>query len=99
MPQGRVDAEETAARLPSRAEARAVCDLVATRGPAIRSALVRDGVLDANNDGKPDAVRVGISEGTMRGEVLEFRPRGAPKGTPAVGVNPEGFQPGDYLPF
>jgi hypothetical protein len=85
--------------LPSRAEARAVCNFVAARGPAIRALLVRDGVLDANNDGVPDAVTVGMGTGTMRGDVLEFRPRGAAKDSPAVKIAEEGFQGGDYLPF
>jgi hypothetical protein len=85
--------------VPSRADARAVCEHVASRGPAIHASLVKTGVLDANNDGVPDAVTVGVSEGTMRGDVLAFRPRGAAKGSAAVDVNPEGFQPGDYLPF
>jgi hypothetical protein len=100
-PSGALGANEkpAPARPPSRAEARAVCDMIAARGSAIRAMLVKDGVLDANNDGVADAVTVGMSEGTMRGDVLQFRPRGAAKDSPAVDVNPEGFQPGDYLPF
>lgn len=100
-PGGALGANEKTAptRLPSRDEARAVCDFVAARGPAIERVLVRDGVLDANNDGVPDAVTVGMNEGTMHGDVLQFRQRGAAKGSPAVDVNPQGFQPGDYLPF
>jgi hypothetical protein len=90
----------TPARMPSRAEAGAVCHMIAARGPAIERALVRDGVLDANNDGVADAVTVAIREGTMRGEDLQFRPRGAAKNSQSVDVNPQGFQPGaDYLPF
>jgi hypothetical protein len=100
-PGGALGANEKPApvRPPSRAEARAVCDMIAARGPAIRAMLVKDGVLDANNDRVADAVTVGMSEGTMRGDVLQFRRRGAANDSPAVDVNPEGFQPGDYLPF
>jgi hypothetical protein len=87
------------ARPPRRAEARAVCNMIAARGPAIERVLVRDGVLDANNDGAPDSVTVAMRGGTMRGEDLQFRPRGTAKGSPPVDVNPAGFQPGDYLPF
>ena len=94
------DAQERApVRPPSPAEARAVCNMTAARGPAIERALVRDGVLDANNDGAADRVTVAIREGTMRGEDLQFRPRGAAKDTGPVDVSPAGFQPGDYLPF
>ena len=92
-------AKRTPARPPSPAEARAVCRMIATRGPAVERALVRDGLLDANNDGVPDSVTVAMREGTMRGEDLQFRPRGAAKGTPEVDVTPKDFQPGDYLPF
>ncbi len=88
-----------AARLPSAAEARAVCGMVAARGPALAPALVREGVLDANNDGTRDAVTVVTREGTMRGEDLQFRPRVAFEDAPVAEVRPEGFQPGDYLPF
>jgi hypothetical protein len=87
------------ARLPSPAEARAVCGMVAARGPAIGHTLVRNGVLDANNDGARDAVTVVMREGTMRGEDLQFRPRIAFADSPVAEVRPEGFQPGDYLPF
>jgi hypothetical protein len=87
------------ARLPSAAEAGAVCRMIAARGPAIAPALVRDGVLDANNDGTRDAVTVVMREGTMRGEDLQFRPRLAFTDAPVAEVRPEGFQPGDYLPF
>jgi hypothetical protein len=89
----------TPARLPSRAEARAVCQMIAERGPAIERALVYDGVLDANNDGVADAVTVAMRDGTMHGQDLQFRPRAAAKDSAPVDVNPEGFQPGDYLPF
>jgi hypothetical protein len=88
-----------AARLPSPAEAGAVCRMIAVRGAAIAPALVRDGVLDANNDGTRDAVTVVTREGTMRGEDLQFRPRIAFAEEPVAEVRPEGFQPGDYLPF
>jgi hypothetical protein len=87
------------ARPPGPAEARAVCNMVAARGPRIERALVHDGVLDANNDGVPDSVTVAMRDGTMRGQDLQFRPRGAAKDSPAVDVKAEGFQPGDYLPF
>jgi len=87
------------ARPPSAAEARAVCNMIAARGPAIARRLVRDGVLDANNDGLPDAVTVAMRDGTMRGEDLQFRPRKAAKDSAPVDVMAEGFQPGDYLPF
>ena len=86
-------------RLPNSAEARAVCGFVAARGTAIQAALVKDGTLDANNDGVPDAVTVGMRDGTMRGEDLQFRKRGVAKDTAPVEVTPKDFQPGDYLPF
>src|SRR5882724_3973329 len=100
-PGGALGANEKPApvRPPSRAEARAVCDMLPARGPALRRMLVKDGALDANNDGVVDAVTVGMSEGTMRGDVLQFRRRGAAKDSPAIDVNPDGCQPGDYLPF
>jgi hypothetical protein len=88
-----------AVRLPSAAEAGAICRMIAARGPAIAPALVRDGVLDANNDGTRDAVTVVAREGTMHGEDLQFRPRVAFAESPVAEVRPEGFQPGDYLPF
>ncbi len=91
--------KRAAARLPSPAEARAVCGMIAARGAAIAPALVRDGVLDANNDGTRDAVTVVMREGTMRGEDLQFRPRIPFTDSPVAEVRPEGFQPGDYLPF
>jgi hypothetical protein len=97
-----LDAQERAAsslRLPSRAEARATCDMVAARGLAIQSMLVENGVLDANNDGVADDVTVAMREGTMRGEDLAFRPRGAPRASTPVDVTAKDFQPGDYLPF
>jgi len=84
--------------LPTFAEARAVCAHVVARGPAIASELVKSGLLDANNDGKEDQVGIGMGEGTMGGEVLEFRPKGAAKNSGPVEVMPEGFQPGSYLP-
>jgi hypothetical protein len=98
---GELVAKDKAARsrLPGAAEARDVCRFVAARGPAIAAMLVKDGVLDANNDGVADAVTVAMRDGTMRGEDLAFRPRGAAKGSAPVEVRPEGFQPGDYLPF
>jgi hypothetical protein len=46
-----------------------------------------------------DAVTVGMSEGTMRGEDLQFRRRRAAKDSAPVEVAPKDFQPGDYLPF
>ena len=88
-----------AVRLPTPAEARAVCGMVAARGAAIAPALVREGVLDANNDGVRDAVTVVAREGTMRGEDLQFRRRVAFEDSAVAEVVPEGFQPGDYLPF
>ena len=84
---------------PGPIEARAVCKMIAARGPAIARSLVRDGVLDANNDGVPDAVTVAMRDGTMRGEDLQFRARGAAKDSPPVDVTAQDFQPGDYLPF
>jgi hypothetical protein len=86
-------------RLPSPAEARAVCQMIVARGPAIAPALVRDGVLDANNDGVRDTVTVATREGTMRGEDLQFRSRVAFAESAVAEVMPVGFQPGDYLPF
>jgi len=38
-------------------------------------------------------------DGTMRGEDLQFRKRGAAKDSAPVEVAPKDFQPGDYLPF
>jgi hypothetical protein len=70
--------------MPNPAQAAEVCRYVAARGPAIRSELVREGVLDANNDGIDDHVTIGIGSGTMRGDVLEFRPRGAAKDSKPV---------------
>ena len=86
-------------RLPSPAEARAACRMIAARGPAVASALVRDGVLDANNDGVRDVVTVVTREGTMHGEDLRFRPHIAFTESAVAEVMPAGFQPGDYLPF
>jgi len=86
-------------RLPSRAEAHAICDMVATRGLEVGSMLVEHGGLDANNDGVVDDVTGAMREGTMRGEDLAFRPRGAAKASPPVDVRPKDFQPIDYFPF
>jgi hypothetical protein len=91
--------EKTAPRLPSRAEANAVCGVVVARGLAIQPMLVESGVLDANNDGVADDVTIAMRDGTMRGEDLAFRPRGAPKSAKPVDVDAKDFQPGDYLPF
>jgi hypothetical protein len=79
--------------LPTFAEARAVCAHVVARGPAIAAELVRSGLLDANNDSKVDQVTVGAGEGTMGGDVLQFRP----KACDPVEITPEGFQSGDYM--
>ncbi len=92
-------AMSVAARLPSKVEARAVCRYVASRGPGVGSRLIKTGVLDANNDGLADSVTIGQRGGTMRGEDLEFRARGAAKDSNPIEVAPKGFQPGDYLPF
>jgi hypothetical protein len=92
-------AGEISAPLPSRAEARAVCAYARAHGPALQKELVKTGVLDANNDGFPDDVTVGVSEGTMRAEELAFRPRGAPKESRPIDVTTDEFQIGDYLPF
>src|SRR5215468_3048370 len=85
--------KRVAVRVPSPAEARAVCRMIVARGPAIAPALVRDGVLDANNDGVRDAVTVVMREGTMRGEDLQFRPRAAVDDSAVAEVMPTGFQP------
>jgi hypothetical protein len=98
VPLGTLDAQERAAA-PSRAEAAAVCNMVAARGPAIEAMLIKDGVLDANNDGVPDDVTVAPRDGTMRGEDLDFRPHGAPMDSAPVDVTPKDFQPADYFPF
>jgi hypothetical protein len=99
VPLGTLDAQERAAA-PSRAEAAAVCNMVAARGPAIEAMLIKDGVLDANNDGVPDDVTVARRDGTMRGEDLAFRPHGAAKDSKPIGVTQKDFQPGsDYFPF
>jgi len=101
LPLGALDAQVLAAapRLPTRAEAQAVCGMIAARGPAVQSMLVENGVLDANNDGVPDDVTVAPREGTMRGEDLAFRPRGAPKDSKPVDVTDKDFQAADYFPF
>ena len=65
--------------LPGAAEAGAACRYVAERGPAITSELIRDGILDGNNDGREDAVSIGVGIGTVRNETLEIRPRNAAK--------------------
>src|SRR5262249_46653285 len=98
---GPAHAEEKASpRMPTRAEAQAGCGMVAARGLAIHSTLAKNGVVDANNDGVPDNLTVAMRDGTMRGEDLAFRPRGAPKDAKPVDVNPKDFEPGrDYLPF
>jgi hypothetical protein len=89
-----------APHLPSRAEAAAVCNMVAVRGPAIEPMLVKDGALDANNDGIADDVTVEMRGGTMRGEDLAFRPRGAAKDSKPADVTQKDFEPGrDYFPF
>ena len=100
-PVGPLDAQERASapRLPSRAEAGAVCNMVAARGPGIETMLVKDGVLDANNDGVADDVMVAPRDGTMRGEDLTFRPRGVAKDSKPVDATPKDFQPADYFPF
>lgn len=100
-PLGALDAQERvpAPHLPSRGEAGAVCNMIAARGLAVQSMLVENGLLDANNDGVPDDVTVAARDGTMRGEDLAFRPRGAPRNSQPVDVTPKDFQPGDYLPF
>src|SRR6185369_17024381 len=71
-------AEESRAQsLPSAAEVGAACRYVAERGPAITSELIRDGILDGNNDGRDDAVSIGYGMGTMGGDTPEIRPRNA----------------------
>lgn len=81
-------AEQSGAQsLPSAAEADAACRYVAERGPAITSELVRDGILDGNNDGREDAVSIGTGIGTVRDETLEIRPRNAAKDADAVALN------------
>ncbi len=92
-------ANATAPRLPSAAEARAVCRMVAARGPSIEALLIDNGVLDANNDGVPDDVSVALRDGTMHGQDLQFRPHGAAKDSKPVEVDSKDFQPGDYFPF
>src|SRR5262249_13188173 len=67
------DAGSQPAELPTPQQAQEVCRHVATRGPAILPELVANGVLDANNDGVENDVRVGARTGTMRGEDLEMR--------------------------
>jgi hypothetical protein len=100
LPAGRSDAKPgRPLPPPSPAEAHALCRWVAARGPAIESVLVRDGILDANNDGVPDHVSVGRREGTMGGEALEFRARGMSNASAPVEITEEGFQGGAYLPL
>jgi hypothetical protein len=84
------------AELPTPKQAQQVCSYVATRGPAIRSELVANGVLDANNDGIEDDVRVGMGMGTAGGNVLEIRPRGAPRDSEPIKVSPVGSEWNDY---
>jgi uncharacterized protein len=76
--------------LPSPAEAREACNSVALRGPAIALELIGSGVLDANNDGHPDEVNVGVNIGTMRDDTLEFRPTGAAKDSEPIEITLDG---------
>lgn len=71
---------------PSAVEAGAACRYVAERGPAITSELIRDGILDGNNDGRDDAVSIGVGIGTVRDETLEIRPRDAAKDAEPVAL-------------
>jgi hypothetical protein len=87
------------AELPSPKQAQQVCSYVATRGPAIRSALVANGVLDANNDGIADDVRVGRGMGTAGGDVLEIRPRGASQDSEPIEVSAVGWEWKDYWAY
>ncbi|HLH87442.1 MAG TPA: hypothetical protein VKX28_03210 [Xanthobacteraceae bacterium] len=100
-PLGALHAQERAVppHLPSGVEAAAVCNMIAARGPAIAPMLVKDGVLDANNDGLVDDVMVTPRDGTMRGEDLAYRPHGAAKGTKPINATATSFQPNDYFPF
>jgi hypothetical protein len=100
-PFGTLAAQERGAapHLPSRAEAVAVCNMVAARGLAIAPMLVKDGALDANNDGVADDVTVAPRDGTMRGEDLAYRPHGAAKDAKPINATATSFQPADYFPF
>ena len=92
-------AAEPPVPLPAAAEAREACVYVAARGAAIASELVKDGRLDANNDGTLEDVRVGEAAGTMHGEVLEFRKLGAAHESAPIDFESDDYQRGDYLPF
>jgi hypothetical protein len=87
------------AELPTPKQAQQVCSYVATRGPAIRLELVAGGVLDANNDGIEDDVRVGRDIGTAGGDVLEIRPRGALRNSEPIKVSPIGWEWKDYWAY
>jgi hypothetical protein len=82
--------------LPTPKQAKQVCNYVAMRGPAIRPELVANGVLDANNDGVADDVRVDGKMGTAGGDVLEIRPRGAPQNSEPIKVSRVGWEWKDY---
>jgi len=86
-------------RLPSAAKARQACNYVASRGPPIALELIGSGSLDANNDGRPDDVSVGIVAGTMRGDALEFRPRGAAKDSKPIEITRPDFDRDDDWGF
>jgi hypothetical protein len=53
---------------------------------------VANGVLDANNDGMEDDVRVNGEIGTEGGDVLEIRPRGAPRNSEPIKVSTAGWE-------
>jgi uncharacterized protein len=50
---------------PSWSESREVCSYVIARGPSIADELIKDGKLDANNDGRDDTVAIVFGRGTM----------------------------------
>jgi len=87
------------AELPTPKQAQQACSYVATRGPAIRSELVANGVLDANNDGIEDDARVGRGMGTAGGDVLEIRPPGAAQDSEPIEVSAVGWEWKDYWAY
>jgi hypothetical protein len=88
------------AELPTQKQAQEVCRHVATRGSAIWPELVANGVLDANNDGIEDDVRVDREQlGTAGGDGLEIRRRGAPKDSEPIKVSRVGWEWKDYWAY
>jgi len=79
---------------PSAIEAKDVCSYVATRGPTIAKELIRDGALEANNDGRPYQATISGDGTTAGGDNLEFRPMGVSPQASAIEID---FGGGDRL--